>query len=127
MIEDIADKPREWPVMWCSNPSEDDEDGPQHPDLTFKVIFPAYSVDQDQLILPVLVTEKDGDTVEPTRARLKQYGGETILREIAFSDQPFVAGSKWNLTAGEFGRDITALGIDDSFRQSLGLEPFDDD
>lgn len=70
------------PVFWCSAPDGDDPDGPSYRSLTFRITGPWFAVDDDQLLLPITVTARDGNEQEPAPGLLKQYGGESMLNDM---------------------------------------------
>ena len=81
----MAEEAEKLPVVWCQRPTDDDEDDvPDRPYISFYVARPAFwAVDSDQFILPVNITERNGDTYsEPRLALLKQYGGAEVAMDM---------------------------------------------
>lgn len=98
------------PVFWNPAPDpEDSEDFERY--IAFRVTADWVSVDDDQLILPVAVTERDGNGFdEGEQGILKQYGGHGLLNDMLLADQDLEAGSEWMLSHQEgIGRTIEAL------------------
>lgn len=53
------------------------------------------AVDDDQLIMPVTLLERDGEDLDPEPGLLKQYGGERLLNDLLMADTDFEAGTEW--------------------------------
>lgn len=90
------------PVEWLAAPDEDDEPSEDGHEMVFKVTRDWFSVDADQLVLPIEVHRKTGISVEePYTATLKQYGGEGLLNDMLLCDQDLEAGTGWILMRTE--------------------------
>lgn len=94
------------PVFWVPAPDqEDSEDFERY--LAFRIRDDWLAVDSDQLILPVTVTERDGENFEGRPGLLKQYGGEGLLNDLLLAEQDLEEGSEWLLSHQEgVGRTI---------------------
>lgn len=83
------------PVFWVPAPDEDDPDDFDRY-IAFRLREEWVAVDNDQLILPVSLLERDGQELEgPQPGILKQYGGEGLLNEMLMSDGDLEKGSEW--------------------------------
>lgn len=97
------------PVFWVPAPDqENSEDLERY--ISFRIRENWLAVDSDQLILPVTVTERDGESIEPRPGLLKQYGGEGLLNDLLLADQELEEGSEWLLSHQEgVGRTIEPI------------------
>jgi len=85
-------------VFWVNSPDEDDPDDTDHY-IGFRLRDEWVAVDDQQLILPISLTERDGETLdESVPGLLKQYGGEGLLTDMLLSDGDIEAGSEWLLS-----------------------------
>lgn len=93
-------------VVWCPKPDEDD--GPKAENsIEFRVTEEWVATDQDQLILPISLLERDGNVLdEPSPAVLKQYGGEQVLNSMLLADQDLEPGSTWRITRNQRRRRV---------------------
>lgn len=93
-------------VVWCEKPDEDDPRGAEN-SITFRVTDEWLAVDHDQLILPIVLLERDGEKLhEPQPSILKQYGGEQVLNSILLNDEDFEPGSEWTITRSSTRRTV---------------------
>lgn len=82
-------------MFWVGRPDEDDPDNSER-SIHFRVTEEWLAVDSDQLILPVALLGRDGDTfAEPKPGLLKQYGGEGLLNDLLLSSQDLGKGTEW--------------------------------
>lgn len=86
------------PVFWLQTPDDDDEET-LDPYLVIRVRDNWLATDGDQLILPIDVLERSGESVEET-GLLKQYGGERLLNDMLLADQELEPGSEWIISIG---------------------------
>jgi hypothetical protein len=101
-------------VEWVSSP-DDDDDGPVGEKwLTFRLAGDWFSVDQDQLILPIVViASSEFEVADEYPAILKQYGGEGLLNDMLLSDQDVEQGAEWTLRRYESRLTVTPFDTDD--------------
>jgi hypothetical protein len=102
------------PVFWVPAPDEEDpEDIDRYIGFTLREEW--VCVDDDQLILPISLVERDGDSFDPQPGILKQYGGEGLLNDLLMSDRELEKGTKWVLGHEEgTGRYLSAVGAEDA-------------
>lgn len=103
-------------VVWCETPDEDAETVEERDRyICFRVTDDWFSVDSDQLILPIVLLERNGETFdEPVPAILKQYGGESMLNDMLLSDVELEKGSEWMISTQQgYGRDVEPLPSND--------------
>lgn len=82
------------PVVWVPAPDEEDpEDFDRY--IAFRVAGEWLAVDADQLILPIVLVERDGEEIDEQPAILKQYGGEGLLNDLLMAEQDLEQGSEW--------------------------------
>lgn len=90
--------PERRPVFWCGRPSDEDEDG-RHRYIAVRFLNNHYSVDSDQLIAEVELLERDGNSLDPRKGLLKQFGGDSLrsdmLEGMMSSGLEELAGSEW--------------------------------
>lgn len=85
-------------VVWCQKPDPDDDDAPEEVHIDFRIAADWVATDADQLLLPIVVLERDGQTPpDPYPAILKQYGGERLLNDMLMADQEVEEGTTWRL------------------------------
>ena len=98
------------PVIWVPAPDQDDPDDFERY-IAFRVRDDWLAVDDNQLILPISITERDGKTLDGSEAGLlKQYGGEGLLNDMLMADQQLEPDTKWILSHQEgTGRTIEPL------------------
>lgn len=89
------------PVFWVGRPDDDDPDDSER-SIHFSLHREWVAVDSDQLILPVKLHGRDGETFdEPTPGLLKQYGGEGLLNDLLMSEADPDRGSEWVISYDE--------------------------
>jgi len=98
------------PVFWVPAPDQDDPDDFERY-IAFRVRDDWLAVDDNQLILPISITERDGKTLDASEAGiLKQYGGEGLLNDMLMADQQLEPDTKWILSHQEgTGRTMEQL------------------
>lgn len=85
------------PVFWVQVPDEEDQEDVDR-SIHFRLREDWVSVDSDQLILPITILGRDGETFsDPQPGILKQYGGEGLLNDMLLSDEDVEAGTEWIL------------------------------
>jgi len=82
------------PVYWVPAPDEEDPEDQDHY-IGFILREEWVAVDDDQLILPISLIERDGENFDPEPGLLKQYGGEALLNDLLMSDTELEKGTKW--------------------------------
>lgn len=83
------------PVFWVGRPDDDDPDDGER-SIHFRLTEEWLAVDSDQLILPVALLGRDGETFEDGKpGLLKQYGGESLLNDLLLSDEDLEVGTEW--------------------------------
>lgn len=106
------------PVVWVPAPDEDDPDDFDRY-VAFRLREDWLSVDADQLILPITITERDGEEIDPRPAILKQYGGEGLLNDLLMADQQLEPGTKWVIGHQEgTGRYCNPIPTDDELDEA---------
>lgn len=86
-------------VVWVTKPEDDAPSGASS-SITFRLSGEWWAVDQDQLLLPITLLERDGEEIGEDgglSAVLKQYGGDGVLNSMLLSDQKVEPGSTWRL------------------------------
>lgn len=82
--------------IWCPAPNDDDEEE-QH-SIAFRIADSWLAVDGRELLLPIMLLERDGnDLSDPFPAILKQFGGQALLNDMLLSDYEVEEGSEWML------------------------------
>lgn len=99
-------------TIWCPAP-DDDDDADQH-DIAFRVADDWLAVDGRELILPIVMLERDGeDLSDPFPAILKQFGGQSLLNDMLLSDYDVEEGSEWMLVRTADRTTIDGIPTDD--------------
>lgn len=70
----------EIPVIWC--PRFDPEEYETEPYLIFELEEETFAVDSDQVILRVILLERNGEEVDRQPAYLKQFGGASLMLQM---------------------------------------------
>lgn len=99
---------------WLPRPDSDDDDAPNTEQrMDFRVAGEWFTVDSDQLVMPIYVIEKTGiEAGEGYPALLKQYGGEKLLNDLLLADEPLEQGSTWRMIRYENRLTVDPLGDD---------------
>lgn len=99
-------------VIWCESVDDDAPQGTEN-SICFRVTDGWVATDQDQLLLSIMLLERDGEELdEPQPAVLKQYGGEQVLNSMLLSDQDLEAGSEWEIRRTKHRRTVEPLDRD---------------
>lgn len=84
-------------TIWCPAPAEDDDRHDHY--VIFRLADDWLAVDGRELILPIILLERDGNTLDdPFPAILKQFGGQSLLNDMLLSDYDVVEGSEWTIS-----------------------------
>lgn len=68
-------------TFYVPRPQEDESEGSKY--LAFRLTDTWVAVDGDKLIMPVELTERNGQTLdEPREGLLSQYGGHRLLNQL---------------------------------------------
>lgn len=94
-------------VVWVESPDEDAPQGAEN-SIRFRVTEEWVATDQDQLLLPITLIERDGEETEDggVPAILKQYGGDAVLNSMLLADQDLEPGSEWVITRTKHRRTV---------------------
>lgn len=83
------------PVFWVQRPDEEDPDDSER-SIHFRLTEGWVATDADQLILPITLLGRNGETFEDGKpGLLKQYGGESLLNDLLLADVDLDAGTEW--------------------------------
>lgn len=91
----------EIPVVWC--PRYDPDEYDSEPYLIFELEEETFAVDSDQVILRIILLERNGEEVDRQPAYLKQYGGPSLMLQMLdldLEDELYLQhdGSSYHLT-----------------------------
>lgn len=102
------------PVYWVEVPDEDDDEDFDR-SLHFRLRDDWVAVDADQLILPISVLGRNGETFDGGQpGLLKQYGGEALLNDMLLDDAELERGTEWIVGHQETrGRYVHSVPTDD--------------
>jgi hypothetical protein len=99
-------------VIWCESVEDDAPQGTEN-SIRFRVVEEWVATDQDQLLLPVTLLERDGEELdESVPSILKQYGGEQVLNSMLLSDQDLEVGSEWEIRRTKHRRTVEPTNTD---------------
>lgn len=102
-------------IEWIDAP--DAEEGEPIEWLSFRVAGEWYATDAEKLYLPITVLASSAMEVqEPYPAMLAQYGGESLLNDLALNDeQPLEQGAEYRVSRsdGAGGRMFTVETLDE--------------
>lgn len=80
--------------IWCPAPEVDE--GVHAHSLTFRIADSWLGVDGRELVMPIVLLERDGEELaEPLPSILKQFGGQALLNDMLLSDYDVEEGSEW--------------------------------